>query len=421
MQRGNSFQGVLAEFNSISVDKFNTGASTFLLTHFHADHLAGLDAKSFCKKVYCTPTTRALLALNPAYHHILLYVIPLDYGKHSISVNGLPIELTLIQSYHCPGSTMFLVEDKVKAVLITGDIRAESWWVQGLAKNPYLFQYTTGLKVLANIYLDTTFSYRGEPYIEMSDNNDGINGVIQMLRSYPQDDEEIQFFFMDTTSGFEEAWAKIVPLFLGSLTLGADLRARISALCQQNDSSAQILSQSIGKTHYPRFHVIAKAGNHKPNFAVTIKQCIDFNISDMAGILFPIPVNSLTETERATLRLVHSTAKGNEIYRFKNRLWILPKGGSEYLPKEIKLVFSRHLSFSESRKLVSLFRPKEVYPCCESKTTWLSGFSVERIFGDLCISREFKYDLMMFNKFGRPSLQIQERPVMTINRWSFEE
>lgn len=38
--------------------------------------------------------------------------------------------------------------------------KAESWWVDYLARHPILIPYTTGIKRLDKIYLDTTFAAR---------------------------------------------------------------------------------------------------------------------------------------------------------------------------------------------------------------------------------------------------------------------
>ena len=67
-----------------------------------------------------------------------------------------------------------------------------------LIKNPHLFPYITGLKTLDQIYLDTTFSYRGEPYIYIMPNSEGIFAAIELLKLYPFDSD--LSFFVDTVS-----------------------------------------------------------------------------------------------------------------------------------------------------------------------------------------------------------------------------
>ncbi len=51
------------------------------------------------------------------------------------------LTITLLDSNHMPGSVMFLVEGPRGAVLHTGDVRAEDWWVLALARNPRVRRY----------------------------------------------------------------------------------------------------------------------------------------------------------------------------------------------------------------------------------------------------------------------------------------
>lgn len=57
---------------------------------------------------------------------------------------------------------MFLMEgEDGKSILYTGDIRAEEWWVDKLRRHPVLLPYTTGVKTLDKIYLDTSWGWQG--------------------------------------------------------------------------------------------------------------------------------------------------------------------------------------------------------------------------------------------------------------------
>jgi hypothetical protein len=40
---------------------------------------------------------------------------------------------------------MFLIEGDDKAILYTGDIRTETWWVNSIVQNPVLAPYAHGL------------------------------------------------------------------------------------------------------------------------------------------------------------------------------------------------------------------------------------------------------------------------------------
>lgn len=93
----NSFDGCIHEFPGICVDKFNSGGSIHLLTHCHADHLLGLDAKSFGQKVYCSKITKELLLLNDKYHTAASFLYPIEFNQpFVVYVGGSYVKITLI-------------------------------------------------------------------------------------------------------------------------------------------------------------------------------------------------------------------------------------------------------------------------------------------------------------------------------------
>ncbi|KAK6458550.1 beta-lactamase-like protein [Scheffersomyces xylosifermentans] len=422
---GNTFTGLIREFPGIGVDKFNTSARVFLLTHSHADHTVGLGNKAFAGRVYCTKMTKEIVALNNTFGHNLSFLIPKELNTpfRVTTEIGDEVTITLIPAYHSPGSCMFLAESESKAALITGDIRAESWWVESLTKNPYLFPYTTGLKQLDHMYIDTSFSYRGEPFVEIPPNNEGIRITIELLKAFPKDDPEIHFCFMDNTSGFEEAWAQIISSFNGSLHTSSDIRRRTEVIARGNEYEYGIVLQNlIGRVaNGPVFHVRGRVDDNdilnSTKVVINIYQSINFNIIDFMGTCIPIDMSTI---DMSQLTILETTKRGNKVVKFRDRAWILPHNGRELLPTDIRLLFSRHSSYSETVRLVTAFKPKSVYPCTDSQSTWLNGFTMERIFGEFCKpgQERYPYDLAMFKRYGRPSPIVMERPVITINRWN---
>lgn len=436
---GNTFNGLIKEFPGLGVDKFNTLAKVYLLTHCHSDHLCGLRNKSFDSIVYCSETTKRLLTLDPSFRNVLPFIKPLEMNvPFTLTLNGEDLTITLIRAYHCPGATMFLIEGADKNVLYTGDIRAENWWVESLFKNPSLFPYTSGLKVLDNIYLDTTFIYRGEPFIEIPLNNEGISVVTLLLKSYPRDDPDIQFYFVDSTSGFEEAWAQITNCLEGTLHTSDENRLRIELLNsnQLYPHYGVVLNDLINKPESNncnlKFHACGKylgsCMSDSPRFPIRIKQCIDFNILDFAGVFCPIPLSNLSSFEiNKELKALGKTVKGNIFYEFRGRKWLCKKEGSELLPADIKLIFSRHSSYTECRNFVSKFKFRDVYPCTESENTWLRGMSMSRLFGDLVYNPSLSdipllsYDMAKSLEYQSPDSIITNRPIQIINRWNFSQ
>lgn len=73
---------------------------------------------------------------------------------------------------------MFLIEGSGKAILYTGDIRAEAWWINSLVQSPILLPYATGRSRLDCIYLDTTFATKSEPYREFPSKAQGLQELL---------------------------------------------------------------------------------------------------------------------------------------------------------------------------------------------------------------------------------------------------
>jgi hypothetical protein len=94
---------------------------------------------------------------------------------------------------------MFLFERNGRAVLYTGDIRAEPWFVNALARNPFLVEFTSGLKTLDCIYLDTSFTED----ITFPTKAEGLAELLQKVSKYPPTTE---FHFAAWTFGYEEVW-----------------------------------------------------------------------------------------------------------------------------------------------------------------------------------------------------------------------
>jgi DNA cross-link repair 1C protein len=70
-----------------------------------------------------------------------------------------------------------------KAVLYTGDIRSEPWWVNSISRSPSLLEYAMVLKTLDTIYLDTTFLED----IPFPTKAEGIAELLEKVSRYPPD------------------------------------------------------------------------------------------------------------------------------------------------------------------------------------------------------------------------------------------
>lgn len=239
-----TFDGKVPEFPDIRIDRFRAAREesrpplAFFLSHVHSDHLVGLET---CKSpfIYCSPATREILlrlekyphrmnfakgileTRRQTYRHLknLLKPIPYETPTTLELAPGRSLRVTLFDANHCIGAAMFLIEDESRAILYTGDIRSEQWWVNSLTRHPFMIPYACredrgSMKKLDCIYLDTTFASKAEHHRDFCSKGDGIAELLSSVSQYPSD---TVFYFDSWTFGYEEVW----------LALSAFLKSRI--------------------------------------------------------------------------------------------------------------------------------------------------------------------------------------------------
>lgn len=92
-----------------------------------------------------------------------------------------------------------MIEGDGKAILYTGDIRSEPWFVNCLARSPNLVEYTSRIKTLNKIYLDTSF-IKDVPFQTKAQ---GISELLRKVSQYPKD---TVFHIQAWTYGYEDVW-----------------------------------------------------------------------------------------------------------------------------------------------------------------------------------------------------------------------
>ncbi|KAK4179431.1 beta-lactamase-like protein [Triangularia setosa] len=218
-----TFNGLVAEFPDIRVDFFRSHPElrpplACFLSHIHSDHLTGLESLR-SPFVYCSAATKEMLLrlerfpcrINYAkgilearvqrYRHLktLLKPLPLETPIVLVLEPGNHLQVTLFNANHCPGAVMFLFEGGGKAALYTGDTRSEPWFVNAIARSPSLIEYSSGLKTLDTIYIDTSFI----DDVSFPPKSQGIRELLEKVSKYPKD---TIFHFQAWTYGYEEVW-----------------------------------------------------------------------------------------------------------------------------------------------------------------------------------------------------------------------
>ncbi|SEI33255.1 YALIA101S03e13960g1_1 [Yarrowia lipolytica] len=449
-----TFDGIIREFPEIRVDYFHDRGKkhpvrpeVWLLSHVHTDHTAGLE--NVGGLVYCSKVTKNMLVekdprskrhkayndmaaipngtLKSKYTPIQDRLRGLDLDTpFEINVGAYTVSVTLLDaSNHCPGAVMFLLQGKGKCVLYTGDIRAEKWWLRSLENHPLLLPYICGVKKLDCIYLDTTFGYRGEPYISLVDNNTGLGKLMKQLSRYPLTGS-IQYFLPRYTSGFELIWQYLAAAYDWKVHMEEDELQRVSKVLQVE-----------GRSHYIKYLT-------KEAAEATLHCCSCQRTSSSSVLLLPV-VNYLAshvdehnrpkkESELQLVGVKDLLRRLSEEYTSSNESHLsdvidfesgqrfikteCEQGLDLYLPDMLLFHYSRHSSYLECEELVGLFKPRSVFPCVVSKDSWQRGFSMARLFGHVCQEHvdqpsQFMYDVEMCIETARPIPRIRE-PVLTL-------
>ncbi|KAM3453430.1 hypothetical protein MY3296_003838 [Beauveria thailandica] len=406
------------------------------------------------RDVYCSAATREILlrlerypcrvnyakgvleARQQTYKHLstLLRPVPLETPTTLELAPSLEMQVTLFDANHCPGAVMFLIERNDTAILYTGDIRSEPWFVNSIARHPALIVYTSGIRRLDKIYLDTSFTKK----IPFQTKQEGIAELLRKVAAYPPD---TVFYFQTWTYGYEEVWlalskalkspvnfphdsykmriytslsSKIGDHRFASLTgymcgnawhpgcLTADESARLHScekgnLCSVASQSNVVKIQPI-VAHLANGTDIAEAGVGGGGN--------DFQRDAELGSLSPQDVRALQQLIKQIPNgddgffesLAQKMASGRDMplglamNQFGEHLTAsieklggipsphertdssasttLLPGGPAGLPRVIRFPYARHSSYEELCHFVDAFRPRDVWPCTENAQHW---------------------------------------------------
>jgi hypothetical protein len=121
-----------------------------------------------------------------------------------------------------------VIEGDGKAILYTGDIRSEPWFINSVSRNPSIVEFSSGIKRLDKIYLDTSFIFD----IPFQTKAEGIQELLRKVAKYPDD---TIFHFQAWTYGYEDVW----------IALSKALKSRVSLLPNTSGSRREGLTNSL--------------------------------------------------------------------------------------------------------------------------------------------------------------------------------
>lgn len=152
----------------IYADHFAAGAELVLVSHYHRDHLRGIERRGSRATTICTPLTARLLAAFEGVDAECL--CPLEIGaRMDVRVGSRTVAITALEANHCLGAAMFRIEWDTLSALYTGDFRLNDTVRAQAAAH-------AGVDLL---YLDTTYDdprYRFPP-VELA-----VEQVLSLMR-----------------------------------------------------------------------------------------------------------------------------------------------------------------------------------------------------------------------------------------------
>ncbi|KAK4057388.1 hypothetical protein OIO90_001457 [Microbotryomycetes sp. JL221] len=453
--------GFINEFPWIRIDAFDKArkrpgtpagepgrpAHVYLLTHAHTDHIVGLDAKGFSGIIYMTaPTKQILLETATASERVMweergqssklkrkfdnlrerkgrasqagpptgrqykgsdsIRTVSLNAPFEVTGPSQEVVRVTALDANHCIGSCMYLIEGTVQgveqAVLVTGDIRAETWWTTALRHNPLVSKYVhwpnrdhmkaddqvveqiTGRSRLDCIYIDTS-SIVDEELVSKASQSEAVDEVCRYMARYPP---ETRFFLNCWTYGYEEllkgvhtAFGEMIHLdwhkeriYCSSVVKNADpllaeagtsvapasgIPPRFHA-CERRWKCDHVWGQGVGCFLWGDTPASALRGPKKlkrPGVDVTpgLGDGVDPAIVYVNPLEMPVwQWQGYKKKLDQTLELVDRKNEGEKLTAEEEALAVLP----DYLITPL----ARHSTLPELQRLVEIFRPKTLYP-----------------------------------------------------------
>ncbi|KAI0647865.1 hypothetical protein C8Q79DRAFT_952331 [Trametes meyenii] len=391
MPQGTPFNAFIPPY-PIRVDDFSTpSASTsistndaqtpavglYLLTHTHTDHLNGLGARSFGQTVVCSHDAKEMLLRHEVYAeralrdmdlraenvrtfaHLrvqpqrleggtvdyagsrdLLRQVQLHVPTEIPMSDGQAVTITLLDANHCPGAVMFLIEGAEGAVLHTGDLRAEPWFLESLRHNPFVQKYLHPSQAtsphrktfpkLEAIYLDTACLLNT---YDAPTKTDAANRLAELMTLYP---DTTRFFINAWTWGYEEVYKAVARTF-GTKIHADRYKHAVYSHIAGDPFLRSIITKDGAST---RFHACERFDRCE-HVRVNGREAFT---AEGHHVVYVNPVNmSTTAWELYFKQMTYQLRRGEQV-----NVLLVP--------------LARHSPLPELRAFVSLFKPHRVVP-----------------------------------------------------------
>lgn len=333
-----TFLGFIEEIPGISVDRFdgeNLDSSAYFLSHYHTDHMRGLDDEFFArlqqfnKYLYCSRVSKNFL--SNVYPEICIKDIAfnkrvsVEYRNKNGATDVLFV--TCIYAGHCPGSMMFLFEKDDKLILYTGDFRINPADFPNLA--PLHIRSGSELlpKKLTKIYLDTTFL--NPDFSTFPIRTDVITVMCNVIKQWlAQCPRNVVILECSANYGAEFLFIELSKFFGKPIHVKSDKYPNYYRIPDL------------------RYHVTMDKNATPIHACMGKKECSGSSLKCRPDVL-----------KKNILTIVPST------YKWKGKDTSVIGAWDNVRERTFNLCYSMHSSFNELKAFIQYFNPEEIFPC----------------------------------------------------------
>jgi Cft2 family RNA processing exonuclease len=112
------------EHAGIALDEFAPNGAPSLITHYHSDHLRGLESAGDRARIICSDITARLLRTLDKVPQECIQVL-WEGQEIEVPATGGTARVRALHANHCPGALMFHIESGGRRLLYTGDFRLD--------------------------------------------------------------------------------------------------------------------------------------------------------------------------------------------------------------------------------------------------------------------------------------------------------
>ncbi|KAL6007403.1 hypothetical protein ACLOJK_032900 [Asimina triloba] len=309
------------------VDAFKSSGDfsvSYFLSHFHADHYAGIGPTWSKGMIFCSDTTARLLVEILNVSRLFVVSLPLN---ETVKIDGC--DVTLIDANHCPGAVQFLFNIGGERYVHTGDFR----FCESMKADPAL----NGFVGADAVFLDTTYC---NPKWAFPSQVESVDYVVKMIERIKKENSGIGKSILFLVSTYVVGKERLLIEISNSCGCLLHVDGRKMAVLRAlglADSAAFTEDASSTDVHVVGWNVLGETWPYfRPNFVRMNEIMVEKGYSMAVGF---VPTG-----------WVYGAKRDGFAVRAKESC-------------EIHLVpYSEHSSYDELRKYVRFLRPKRLIP-----------------------------------------------------------